>query len=312
MKNDQQHATPVVLLIFNRPETTARVFAEIAKVKPTQLLIVADGPRPDHPDDAPRCQATREVVEQVDWDCEVLRDYSDVNLGSGKRVASGLDWVFSVVEQAIILEDDCVPDQTFFPYCQALLARYRDVHQVMMISGDNFLSGHGRDEYSYYFSRYGHCWGWATWRRAWKHFDYYESLWPSIRDGGWLYDILQNRAAVKSWSRKFESVYGGRDDIWDYQWILSCWAQGGLSVTPHVNMVSNIGFGDDATHTFHRTSIAQLPAHAVEFPLRHPPFIIRDADADAYLEKNRYGSGLNKRLKRPLAAAMRRLRLLDS
>jgi hypothetical protein len=163
---DFQLTTPVAFLIFNRPDTTAKVFEAIRQAKPPKLLVVADGPRPDRPDDIEKCKAARGVVEQVDWDCEVLRNYSDVNLGCKKRVSSGLDWVFNTVEEEIILEDDCLPHPTFFRFCEELLDYYRHDERIMVISGDNFQFGRNCTEYSYYFSRYNHCWGWSTWRRS--------------------------------------------------------------------------------------------------------------------------------------------------
>src|SRR5665648_587346 len=165
-----QLKTPVAFIIFNRPETTRRVFAEIAKARPTKLLVIADGPRATHPDDAEKCAVVRAIIDGVDWDCEVLKNYSDVNLGCKRRVSSGLDWVFDTVEEAIILEDDCLPHPTFFRFCEEMLAKYRDDKRIAMISGDNFQFGKKRTEYSYYFSRYTHIWGWASWRRAWDNY----------------------------------------------------------------------------------------------------------------------------------------------
>nr|MBA3765731.1 glycosyltransferase family 2 protein [Acidobacteriota bacterium] len=173
---------PVALIIFNRADTTARVLAEIAKARPSKLLVIADGPRADHPDDAEKCLAARAAIDRVNWDCEVLTNYSEVNLGCGARPSSGLDWVFENVAEAIILEDDCLPHPTFFPFCAELLERHRDDERVMMISGDNFQFGRKRTQYSYYFSRYTHTWGWATWRRAWRYFDREIKLWPALRE----------------------------------------------------------------------------------------------------------------------------------
>ena len=168
---------PVVLIIFNRPKLTEVVFQAIREAKPPKLFLVADGPRPNRPDDIPRCAAARKVVEKVDWDCEVLRNYADENMGCGCRPASGITWVFSQVEEAIILEDDCVPSPSFFPFCQELLDRYRTDERVMHIGGMNWQSGHRRSPFSYFFSKYPQCWGWATWRRAWAHYDFTMRYW---------------------------------------------------------------------------------------------------------------------------------------
>jgi len=278
--------TPVALFIFNRPDTTARVFARIAAARPSRLFVVADGPRPAVPADAEACAATRAITEAVDWPCEVRRDYAPANLGCGRRVASGLDWVFSQVEEATILEDDCVPDPSFFPFCEELLDRFRTDERVMAISGDNFQGGRWRTRYSYYFSAVPHAWGWATWRRAWQHFDLEMLLWPEIRDGGWLADLFHDRHAARYWTEIFDAMLQHRIDTWDYQWFFACWAQGGLTVLPSVNLVSNIGFDGRATHTRIPTPRAMVPTGEMAFPLLHPPYVVRDAQADRRTQRH--------------------------
>ncbi|NTW58820.1 MAG: N-acetyl-alpha-D-glucosaminyl L-malate synthase BshA [Nitrospirae bacterium] len=277
-----QLQTPVAFLVFNRPDTTQQVFAEIRRARPPKLLVIADGPRPDRPDDAEKCRAVRALIEQVDWPCEVLKNYSDVNLGCKRRVSSGLDWVFDTVEEAIILEDDCLPDPTFFRFCQTLLEKYRDDERVMMISGDNFQFGRNRTGYSYYFSRYTHIWGWASWRRAWKHYDVSMDLWPVIRDERWLEAILDGPATVRYWRSIFERVHNGAINTWDYQWTFATWIQNGLVVLPEVNLVTNIGFGQQATHTASASRFSNMATSAMHFPLSYPAFVLRDANADDY------------------------------
>ncbi|GBL17045.1 hypothetical protein MTo_04372 [Microcystis aeruginosa NIES-1211] len=284
---DFQLTTPVAFLIFNRPDTTARVFEAIRQAKPPKLLVVADGPRPDRPDDIEKCKAARAIIEGVDWDCEVLKNYSDLNLGCRKRVSSGLDWVFEMVEEAIILEDDCVPDPTFFRFCEELLEYYRHDQRITVISGNNFQLGKKRTDYSYYFSRYNHCWGWATWRRAWQYYDGEMKHWPQVRDGDWLTAILEETQAVKYWTKIFQTTYDNKNDSWAYRWTFSCWIQNGLTILPNVNLVSNIGFREDATHTIgSKSRLANLPVKEMNFPLKHPPFLIRDEAADSYTQKN--------------------------
>src|SRR5262245_44252833 len=207
---------PVAFLIFNRPGVTRRVFAEIARARPKRLLVVADGPR--SADEAEKCVAARSVIDQVDWDCEVLINFSDVNLGCKRRVSSGLDWVFEHCDGAIILEDDCLPSQAFFPYCAELLEKYRDDDRVMMISGNNFQFGRKHSPYSYYFSRYAHIWGWASWRMAWRRHDIWMSRWPSLRETSWLQNLLDDPAAVRHFRETFDRTYDGQIDTWDYQW----------------------------------------------------------------------------------------------
>ena len=281
--------TPVAFLIFNRPNTTEKMFAAIRQAKPPKLLVVADGPRSDRPGEAEKCKAARAIIDRVDWECEVLKNYSDVNLGCKLRVSSGLDWVFNTVEEAIILEDDCVPHPSFFRFCEELLDYYRDDQRIMVISGNNFQFGRKCIEYSYYFSHYTHIWGWATWRRAWQHYDIEMKLWPKIRDDNWLRYILEEPSTVKYWSKIFQAVYDGYINTWDYQWTFACWLQSGLTVLPNVNLVSNIGFGVEGTHTTDtQNTFANIPLEKMGFPLQHPPFIIRDAEADKFTQNNNF------------------------
>jgi hypothetical protein len=282
--------TPVALVAFNRPDTTRIVMAEIRKAQPAKLLLIADGPRPDHPEDYEQCAATRAVMEEVDWDCEVLRNYSELNLGCGLRPASGFDWVFQNVTEAILLEDDCVPDSTFFRFCDELLERYRDDERVMMISGDNFQAGHRRTPYSYYFSRYTHTWGWATWRRAWRYFDLEFKSWPQLRETGWLNEVLGEPRAAAYWRDAFDNLTNTAD-VWDYQWAFACWTRNGLAVLPEVNLVTNIGWGNGATHTSDpRNLAANLPRFPMAFPLVHPPQVVAHAEADRYTFEHVFGS----------------------
>lgn len=274
--------TPIALLIFNRPDTTAEVFASIAAAQPRRLFIIADGPRSDRPDDVERCAAARAVTERVSWDCEVTRIYAEANLGCGVGPATGISKVFDQVEQAIILEDDCVPHLSFFRFCAELLARYRDDERVMMISGNNFLLGRRQTPRSYYFNHYAGMWGWSTWRRAWRHHQPALDDWPRVCDGRWLRNTLVEPAMVSYWRQIFERIYrdGGARDIWDAQWYFAMWSRQGLSISPHMNLVSNIGFRADATHTTGRGRLGHLTAEAMRFPLEHPRQVARDLEAD--------------------------------
>lgn len=289
--------TAVVIIIFNRPETTGRVFAEIARARPPKLLVIADGPRTGRPGEAERCAAARAIVEKVDWDCELLTDYSEVNLGCKRRVASGLDWVFGQVEEAIILEDDCLPHPSFFRFCEELLERHRDDERIVHVGGDNFQLGHRRTDDSYYFSRFNHIWGWASWRRAWRFYDAEMKLWPRFRDGRWLQDVLGDSGAAAYWTECFQAAYEGRIDSWDYQWLFTCWTQGGLSILPNANLISNVGVGVDSTHVTGSCWFADLPVEGVAFPLRHPPFVVRDARADAFTQQTMFVHTLTGRIR---------------
>jgi hypothetical protein len=268
---------PVTMFLFNRPDHTACVFAEIAKAKPKTLLLVADGPR----NDAEReiCLAARKVVQAIDWTCDVTTNFSEINLGCRRRMSTGIDWVFSHAEAAILLEDDCLPHPTFFPYCAELLNRYRDDSRIMMISGDNMQFGQRRTPHSYYFSAIPHIWGWATWRRAWKHYDVNMQDWPTAKASDFPGDFVPP-AAARIHRKMMDDVHAGRIDTWDVQWEFACWQRRGLSILPAVNLVTNIGYGPAATHTRKRDPFADLPSEAMDFPLRHPPKIERNALAD--------------------------------
>lgn len=259
----------VALMVFNRPHLTARIFDVLCQVRPERLLVVADGPR--NSVEAEMCKATRAIADRVDWPCEVSRNYSDVNLGCRKRVSSGLDWVFSQVEEAIIIEDDCLPHPSFFPYCTELLARYRNDARVMHISGDNFLGRFRYSTCSYHFSKYPDIWGWASWRRAWRHYDVDMVAWPAFRDKGRLREICPDPDEQAYWTPMFNAAHAGQIDSWDYGWTFACWARSGLAVLPERNLVSNIGFGPQSTHTVDEDSWqANLRVWPMAFPMRHP------------------------------------------
>ncbi len=291
---------PVALIIFNRPEPTAKVFEAIRQAQPATLVVIADGARASRKGEAELCAAARAATENVDWPCRIVRHYADQNLGCRNRVASGLDLLFDEFDRAIILEDDCVPEPSFFRFCDELLERYRDDERVMAISGDNFQFGNHRSEFSYYFSRYPHVWGWATWRRAWRHYDVAMRDWPQYRDNGWLAGLFDSPRTIKFWQEIFQSVYDKKVDTWDHQWTYTCWRQNGLTALPSVNLISNIGFGEDATHTRRSGLFSYLSVHPMEFPLRHPVEIIRDARADDYTQRHNFDYSLMGRVRRTL------------
>jgi hypothetical protein len=267
-------STPVAFFVFNRPELTSRVFERIRQARPPKLFVVCDGPRNDRSDDLAKVAAVRKIVEQVDWPCEVRWDYAEVNLGCRHRVASGLNWVFEQVEEAIILEDDTLPDASFFPFCQELLERYRDDDRIMHIGGANFVNSQNKPNQSYIVSHYVHIWGWATWRRAWLKYDFSASSWrhPSAR--AQMLKALDLNAERAYWAAKFDQLFGSGQqvDTWDYQWLITCWANQGLALQPTANLVDNLGFGADATHTKGTALPPMAPASRMSFPLSHPNY----------------------------------------
>jgi hypothetical protein len=263
--------TPIIFCIFNRPELTAQVFNTIRQIGPEHLFIIADGPRLDHPEDESLCAATREVVEAVDWPCQIKRNFSSVNLGCRERIVSGLNWAFEQVEEAIILEDDTLPDLSFFAYCEEMLQRYRDDPQIMMISGYNGLGNWPTpDNASYFFTRYGNIWGWATWRRAWQLYDCSLKRYQNWDIEGKLKQNLVNSEQIAHLSWRFNFLLRKSINSWDLQWLLICVLQGGLCAVPRVNLVRNIGFGVRALHTTNENDPRNLPHFSLPQPIIHP------------------------------------------
>lgn len=286
-------STPVALFVFNRPDVTQKVFSQIAKVKPSTLFVVADGPREAVSGEAELCRRTRSVIDSVDWDCEILTDFSDRNMGCRRRLVSGLDWVFETVPEAIILEDDCCPNLSFFRFCDEMIEKYRDDERIGMVSGDNFQFDKTSQAESYYFSRYAHIWGWASWRRAWRHFDEKASVWPDFKRRGGFESLGLCKAEQRFWSEAFQSAYEKDIDIWDYQWMLALWAQNMLTVMPGRNLVSNIGFGQAATHTKGESIFAEMETCEMEFPLRHPDHVFSNVVADEATSKMMFRKSLH-------------------
>lgn len=283
---DYQLHAPVALFVFNRPDTTRLVFESIRVARPHMLFIVADGPRQAYPDDQERCKSVQNIVAEVDWPCKVLKNFADTNLGCRKRMSTGLGWVFAQVPEAIILEDDCLPDQTFFRFCDELLERYREDERVMTICGTNTLFGADVGKYSYYFSNFNQVWGWATWRRTWSYYDLEMRRWPELRDSGWLAKKFPDKSIWRYWERIFEFTHIGRIKTWDYQLAFACMANKGLNVVPRTNLVSNLGFDSGATITKLAHKLGNMPIKPLEFPLVHPLDVVASADLDKLTADN--------------------------
>ncbi len=271
-------STPIALCTFNRPDCLARVLAVLREVQPTTLLIFGDEPRPGHRTDAGRVKACRRLVLGIDWDCDVKTLYAEKNLGCRIRVSSGISWAFNHTERLIILEEDCVPHPDFFPYCEELLERYEHDKRVMAVSGNTFEES-PPTEFSYYFSKYPHCWGWATWKRAWGLMDLNLSRWEQLRDTAWLERIADVPEEVEMCREVFDKVRAGEIDSWAFPWKFSCWVHGGLTALPGRNLVSNIGFGPEATHTKIASPLANMPTFPMGV-LQHPETVTRCVAAD--------------------------------
>lgn len=248
--------TPILLLTFNRIDTTEKVLEAIRAIKPKQLFVVADGPRTHKEGETAICENVRQLVlSRVDWDCELTTNFRTENLGCGIGVYQGISWFFEHVEKGIILEDDCLPDPSFFHFCADLLDYYANNAKVMHISGNNFQYGKRHGNASYYFSKYTHNWGWATWRRAWNKYQFkIDDLQKSI-DNRLFEDMGLSESEKKYWMGIFEELKHGKTDVWDGQWLYSVWKNKGVSILPNKNLVKNIGFNQQATHTFSIDSI---------------------------------------------------------
>lgn len=282
----------LLFVVFNRPDTTARVFETIRAAKPPRLYVAADGPRAGRIGEEDRCSQVRQLATQVDWPCELFILFRETNLGCKIGVSSAINWFFEHEEQGIILEDDILAQPSFFDYCDEMLECYKKDTSVSMISGCNLVSKRLEFEDSYFFSRNVHIWGWATWRRAWMHYDINMSKWPEWRAKGALRQMLNGDIAVALfWENIFDQVHAGRIDTWDYQWVFTCFKEGGLDILPEHNLIDNLGFGPDATHTTMETPKLLLESvpQDLEFPLRHPKSVERNLVADKNIESIVYG-----------------------
>jgi hypothetical protein len=270
---------PVLFLVFNRPDVTKSVFEGIRQAQPKRLFVAADGPRENKPGEAGLCAKTRSIATQVDWPCEVTTLFRDENLGCRQAVSGAISWFFEHVEEGIILEDDCLPDASFFPYCENLLERYRDDTRIMCITGDNSLLPQPDLNESYSFTTFPLIWGWATWRRAWKHYDFDE--FASSDHERVVRGISQDPRFVRKSVDNFQGTASGSIDSWGFVWSFCTLAQSGMTCVPRVNLIRNIGFGSGATHTTDDTHPrANLSTGTVQLPLSHPQHVCRDALVD--------------------------------
>jgi hypothetical protein len=238
--------TAILILIFNRPDYTRQLVDALRGTRPARVYVAADGPRPGRNEHA-LCESARKVIDSIDWECRVEKLYRDNNLGCGKAVSEAITWFFSKEEEGIILEDDCIPHQSFFTFASHLLERYRHDSRVMMVSGTSYIYEDIVSRTPWYFCRYYSVWGWATWRRAWELYDHSMSDWPAKKSGGYLDYILPDPRMARVYEGMFDDVTAGRVDTWDLQWVYSCLVNNGLCATSAVNLVRNIGA--DGTHT---------------------------------------------------------------
>ncbi len=311
------YETPILFIIFNRLETTRQVFEEIRKVKPKFLFVAADGPRPHKQEDDADCSEARSIIELVDWDCEVKTLFQQENLGCGVGPATAISWFFEHADEGIILEDDCLPAPGFFTFCQSMLKKYRHDDRIFHISGNNFQMGRKRGDASYYFSKYTGTWGWATWKRAWQHYRFSIENLESFLDQQKLDKFVQSKAEKAYWMRIFKLIeFGKRKDIWDYQWTFAVWDQEALAIFPNTNLVKNIGFVENATHTFDPESLLANIELGDMDEVIHPHEINRDKKADNFFyrkvleveyKKNHPKKGFYKQFVAPFSKRLKKI-----
>ena len=279
----------ILFLIFNRPENTSKVLEKIRQIKPKKLYVSADGPRKNNLKDKKKINETRDIIEKIDWDCVIKKRYNDENLGCKESISQALKWFFENEESGIILEDDCLPHIDFFNFCQELLLKYKNNHDVMAITGNNFHNGKKFGEASYFFSSNHHCWGWASWRRVINLYDKNIKFWPEWKNSNDFQKKISNKNEQKYWTKIFNAIYNNEIDSWAYPFQACLKKNAGLTVTPNVNLVSNIGFGVSATHTkMLDSNLNNMPVSPLK-NIIHPNEIKQNQEADELLFYNHLG-----------------------
>ena len=278
---------PVLIITYNRPKHLQLVINQVNKYHTGNLYISIDGPRDDKD-----YKKNKDIVELLSkkpiqktiTNLRVL----DKNLGCKYHMSSAIDWFFSFEDAGIILEDDCLPSKDFFPYCNEMLYKYKGCSKVMSITGMNFQNNKSRGDGSYYFSKFNHCWGWATWRSSWKFNDLELKLWPSVKNSNNWLSLHKDKFERSHWNKVFDELYEKNPSSWAYPWTLSVWSNLGLTVTPNVPLVENIGFDKNATHTKSKNKVL-TPKVSELGVIRHPKFIYQDIEADRYVYRTVFG-----------------------
>jgi hypothetical protein len=311
--------TPILFVVFNRPSPTSRVFSAIKRAKPTRLYVCADGPRVNSPNDQRLCQSVREILADIDWECQVSERFNETNKGCRENIRSALDWFFSLEDRGIILEDDCLASASFFPFCSALLERYESDERVMHVSGVNYLIDPVLGEHDYYFSRLAGVTGWATWARSWQLNRHgYINFEDEFLEQGRIFDFFSNREMGKWMLSYLTEDQNGRADVWSSQWAYTIIRNNGLTINPSVNLVEHIGTDADATHRMpdHARAIYKAMGHHDLDNLRHPKLILPNQmlDDQAFelirkLDPRLHQHSLQKKIKRRLSALSKKLTL---
>jgi hypothetical protein len=294
--------TAVLFLVFNRLDTTKQVFEAIKEAKPPRLYIAADGARTSKEGEAEKVSAVRDfILQNIDWDCEVKTLFRDENLGCKYAVSGAIDWFFKQEEMGIILEDDCLPSQSFFWFCEELLERYKGDMRVWNVGGykHSYLKG---NNYSYNFSRFTQIWGWASWANRWKYYDVSLLKYKDNKNLLSDYEFFREDYENASREKTLDSVLNGNIDTWDYQWNFTVRINSGLSIRPSVNLIGNVGFGEEATHTLSKNDeVEKNIADNIKLPLNHPDFIMVYKIDDELFGKNNLDNRLLSRVKRKIS-----------
>lgn len=269
---------PIILSVYSRPDLAEQVINAISFYKPKKIYVIADGPKDEQ--DISKCITARNVIERIDWECDIRKNYSEKNLGPGVRISSGITWSFKTCDRAIVLEEDCIPHPSFFHYCEELLEKYRLNEKIGLITGTCFLDGTNTTD-SYYFSNYPHLWGWATWKRFWDKYSYSISDWKELKRTTFVKEKVESKYYSKIWRSNFNQVMDGKIDTWDYQVIYLMWKNDQFGIVPKENLVRNIGFDSRSAHTKRPNKLfCSLKHHKLNFPLKHPIEINRNLSND--------------------------------
>ncbi len=285
---------PVLILAFNRPNETRYLLEKLSIIKPSKIYISQDGPRKNIKRDINLCNEVKKILKEVNWNCEVKYKINKNNLGCRISVSSAISWLFENEDVGIILEDDCIPSQSFFKFCQKMLNKYEKNNEIFVISGSNFQKNKFIGDGDYYFSKYAHCWGWATWKRAWYHYDDSMKFWNNFKEKDIWKKIHKNNLERKYWERIFNNVKNKKIDSWAYVWLASVWNFNGITITPNINLISNIGFNKDATNTLSAGKNSDF-THSKEFKndIKDPGKIIINTEADEFVFNNHFNGKYN-------------------
>lgn len=274
---------PILFLGYNRPEETTKSFQCIRNYAPSKLYIALDGPR--NSKEKLKCEKVKEIVSKLDWDCEAKFLIRESNLGCKNSVNNAIDWFFEHEDMGIIYEDDILAESDFFEFVGQMLQHYKNDERVWLVTGNNLLGKWGQSS-SYFFSKIGAIWGWGTWRRAWLKHDKGMSAWPEIKRANAIFNILQEDLAEER-NLIFDKVYSGEIDTWDYQFTFTRLINSGLSIVPSVNLIKNIGFNSNATHTRQNPDNLFNEILNLVFPVKHPVGFFADSDFDFKIYLNR-------------------------